>query len=95
MSIQPVNPHYCGELNIKVASWCLTVTLEFICMFLKIMLFDIYEALLLSVLLFCCRSSNAVVPGLVPCCRVVPTVNETIWPRSPRYDYKKPFTFSS
>ena len=52
MSIYPVNPHYCCELNIKVAGWCLTVTLEYICTFLKILLFNNYEAFLLSVLLF-------------------------------------------
>ena len=96
MSVQPMNPHNCGELNIKVACWCLTVTLEFICMFLKIiLLFNIYEAFLLSVLLFRCHSCYTVVLGHVPCRHVVPTVNETIWPRSPRYYYKKPFTFSS
>ena len=32
--------------------WCLTETLGFICMFLKIMLFNIHEAFLFSVLLF-------------------------------------------
>ena len=52
MFVQPVNPHYWGELNIKVAGWCLTVTLEFVCMLLKIMLFNIYKVLLLSMLLF-------------------------------------------
>ena len=85
MSVQPMNPHYCDELNIKVAGWCLTVTLEFICMFLKIMLFNIYEAFVLSVLLFWCRSCYAGLLSHVPCQNVVPTVNETIWPRSPRY----------
>ena len=62
---------------------CLTVTLEFMCMFFKIiLLFNIYEAFLLSVLLFWCPSCCAVVPVHVPC---FPTVNETIWPRSPRH----------
>ena len=31
MSVQPINPYNCGKLNIKVAGWCLTVTLKFNC----------------------------------------------------------------